>query len=84
MGVDPKQQNAELIRIIGRNKERLNRSQKVLQDLTGRMGLTDSDPRVITHRASSDSSSANSRSGCARNFEQPSRRINSGCRRPDV
>ena len=48
MGVDPKQQNAELIRIIGRNKERLNRSQKVLQDLTGRMGLTDSDPRVIT------------------------------------
>jgi hypothetical protein len=33
MSVDPKEQNAELLRLIGANKQRLAHTQKMLRDL---------------------------------------------------
>jgi len=36
MSVDPKEQNAELVKLIGANKQRLAHTQKMLRDLQNR------------------------------------------------
>jgi hypothetical protein len=36
MSVDPKEQNAELVKLIGANKQRLAHTQKTLRDLQNR------------------------------------------------
>lgn len=38
MSVDPKEQNAELLKLIGANKQRLEHTQKTLRDLHKRTG----------------------------------------------
>jgi hypothetical protein len=38
MSVDPKEQNAELLKLIGANKQRLEHTQKLLRDLHKRTG----------------------------------------------
>jgi hypothetical protein len=42
MSVDPKEQNAELLKLIGANKARLANAQKVIRDLQKRAGAEQS------------------------------------------
>ena len=54
MSVDPKQQNAELAKLIGANKQRLAHTQKMLRDLHKRTIPSDASPGPVPRRAKRD------------------------------